>query len=197
MNKSIREVWMPVKGYEGLYEVSNFGKVKRLSGCIYVIDKKQNREYVKPIKENIIHQFLDSSGYRTVNLSKKRTRVHVIVAEAFLEKPRWAECVNHKDGVKSNNFVSNLEWCTNKQNMQHAVKTGLLDVSCLLNYVVRTPVDMLSLDGKFIRSFKSITEAYEFLGIKKYRGSISEVCSGKRNKAYGYFWRYSHEVKAG
>ena len=88
MNKSISEVWMPVKGYEGLYEVSSFGKVKRLSGHIYVIDKKQKREYVKPIREKIIHQFFDSAGYKTVNLSKKRTRVHVIVAEAFLEKPR-------------------------------------------------------------------------------------------------------------
>jgi len=202
MHKQTNEVWRPVKSYEGIYEVSNHGRIKRLQDSILVIDEKQHRKYIKSIKEKIIRQFSDSAGYRAVNLRGTKAslwkieRVHVIVAEAFLPKPAWAECVNHKDGVKSNNFVSNLEWCTNKQNSQHAVRTGLLDTKHLLNYINRTPVDMLSLDGKYIKSFDSIHDAFLFLGIKNYRGSISEVCAGKRHKAYGFSWRYSNEVKA-
>ena len=106
----MEEQWMPVKGYEGLYEVSNTGKVRSL---------KNSRHNVR--KEPLLKkQRLGSWGYPVVALCKEgksiEVLVHRIVAEAFIPNPNGYEVVNHKDEVKTNNLVENLEWCTQKYN---------------------------------------------------------------------------------
>lgn len=105
------EIWKDVVGYEGLYQVSNNGRVKSLTNtCI----RKTH---------------LDANGYELVTLNKNgrktHKRIHRIVAEAFIECPNTKLDVNHKDGNKLNNSVENLEWCTRSQNVTHAFRNGL------------------------------------------------------------------------
>jgi hypothetical protein len=104
------ENWKAVNGYEGLYEVSDKGRVKGL---------KRNR---------ILKNIVDSLGYVRVSLCKenkiKAHKIHRLVAEHFL-KPSEYKIVNHIDGNKENNSVENLEWCNASQNRKHACDTGL------------------------------------------------------------------------
>jgi hypothetical protein len=117
-------IWKDVVGFEGYYEVSNTGLVRRKkTHTIY----KDGR--VAFFSETILKQGLNHKGYSRVFLSKesnKSTRtVHRLVAEAFIPNPEKKATVNHKDLNKQNNSVDNLEWLTNKENMQHAFKNGV------------------------------------------------------------------------
>ena len=120
------EVWKDIKGFEGVYQVSNKGRVKRLATV--TIMKNQVKEWVQPLEEYIFKPALDSKGYQQVILSiggtKRTARVHRLVAEAFLVEPSTElkqECfaagstkvfVNHKDNNPLNNNIENLEWCS-------------------------------------------------------------------------------------
>lgn len=110
----INEIWKSVKGFEGLYEVSNFGEVKSLP---------RNGTILKP---RLLIGFIDSGGYQQVLLSSKRVhkKIHRLVAEAFIPNPDNKPCVNHIDRIKTNNHIDNLEWCTYKENTIHSFNTG-------------------------------------------------------------------------
>ena len=139
--------------------------------------------------KKILKQFYDNNGYLVFNLLGKRTRTHRIIAKTFIPNPKNKLFINHKDGNKSNSNVENLEWCSAKENTQHAIATGLQDVSHLLNYIKKQKVLMLSKNDEVIAKFNSITDAFKFFGVK-YRGCITEVCQGKRKHCFGYKWRY-------
>ena len=115
--------WRPIKDYEGLYEISNTGLVKALEKR--VDSGKCHRTWNSHIKRFGV----DAKGYLRVSLSKegvnKTYKVHRLVATAFIPNPLQLPCVNHIDGNKTNNHVSNLEWCTHSENLKHAFKTGL------------------------------------------------------------------------
>lgn len=114
--KTINEIWKPIKGYEGLYEVSNFGRVKSLN-------------YNRTGEEKIL-KFLENKKYLSVSLWKnkkyKQYKVHRLVAITFIPNPDNKPYVNHLDCDPSNNNVNNLEWCTQKENMQYAGKLNRL-----------------------------------------------------------------------
>ena len=114
------EIWKPIKGFEGLYEVSNYGNVRRVS--------RYGRRWVHPCSRK-----LTKDGYYETALVKdnkyKFVRTHRLVAAAFCENPHNKKEVNHKDGNKLNNCADNLEWCTSSENQIHAYKMGLQKVS--------------------------------------------------------------------
>jgi len=109
------ETWKPIKDYEGLYEVSNLGRVHSIKSGLHL----------KPAAVGDPRL----PGHLIVNLSKngkyKCCLVHRLVATAFIPNPENHPIVNHKDGNKQNNAVENLEWCTQKENVAHALREGL------------------------------------------------------------------------
>ena len=182
----MQEIWKDVVGYEGLYQVSNLGRVKRISAENIVI-----RFDGKVIKRNNIEKMLKLSiekftGYKRIVLCKnglpKKFSVHRLVAIAFIENPNNFPCVNHKDENKLNNCVDNLEWCDHKYNMcygtqsKRGAKKRTKSVYCV------------ELD----ETFNSIKEASEKLGIGNY--CIGKACSGVAKTAGGYHWQYANEV---
>ena len=114
----VEVVRKPIKGYEGHYEVDQFGRVYSVDRIVHVNDNF--REYDKPLKGKRMKQSVHTKGYKTVPLTKdgKTTThyVHRLVAEAFIPNPSNLPFINHKDEDKTNNFVENLEWCTEQYN---------------------------------------------------------------------------------
>lgn len=112
------EIWKPIKGYEGLYEVSNLGRVKSLSF----------RNSRGTFKRDLIMKSENCHGYKRLSLStndvQKGFSVHRLVSQAFISNPDNKTQINHKDYDKTNNHVENLEWCTAKENTRHAVAGG-------------------------------------------------------------------------
>lgn len=110
------EIWRDIEGFEGLYQVSNKGKVKRLKGY----QCKKERE---------LKNKQDKYGYHYVILSKegkaKTLKMHRIVAKEFIPNLDNKPLINHIDGIKTNNHASNLEWCTSSENIKHAFDKGL------------------------------------------------------------------------
>lgn len=168
-------MWKDIKGYEGYYQVSDEGEIRRLL--------KGGR--TKPVKKR-------EGLYYTVCLSKKcekRTfNVHRLVAETFLEKPEGASEVNHKDGNKHNNHLENLEWVTPRENYIHAMEQ-------LNHFPWGKParkVNCLNAEtGEIVASFHSLAEAAKAVGKMSARTSITHVCQGYQQKAYGYKWEYA------
>ena len=118
------EEWKAVVGFEGYYEVSNIGRVRRKAGFTYYKDGR-----IAQFSQTILKPAIDKKGYEKVYLSvgsKKHTvRVHRLVAKAFIDNPDNKETVNHIDCNKRNNCVANLEWASNTENMRHAFSKGI------------------------------------------------------------------------
>lgn len=144
----MKETWYPVKDFNE-YQVSNWGRVKSL----------------RFNKEKILKQGKHPRGYLQVCLKGKVLLVHILIAEAFLVKPNYKVEVNHKDGDKTNNYVSNLEWSTHSENNLHAFKTGLKNsIHSENNYNAKlTNTQVLEIRAKYkwrIITCKMIAEEY-------------------------------------
>lgn len=129
MNKVIlnkcKEEWRPIQGYEGIYEISNEGRIKSLLG--FNGHKYIDRErMLNPYKQKGNENYFRSVITLTKNKQRKSFKVHRLVAKAFIPKEDGRNIINHKDGNPLNNSVNNLEWCTQKENMDHASKNKLL-----------------------------------------------------------------------
>lgn len=171
----IKEVWKDVS-FDKKYQISNLGNFKK--------------------RNKVINGWIQNTGYKTVQINNKKYSIHRLVAEAFIPNPENKPQVNHIDGNKLNNNADNLEWCTCKENVQHAFNTGLMDnalkVIPLLKVRAKT-IEQYDLKGNYLNTFKGSIEAQNYvrsLGIKVNARNIRNVCEGKRNKAGGFYWRY-------
>lgn len=182
----------PVVGYEGYYEVDQFGRVFSLDRTVTVVDG--GRTYEKPLSGKQMKQSMHDKGYKIVSLTKngktKMLFVHRIVAEAFIPNPDNLPMVNHKDEDKTNNFLENLEWCTAAYNRTYgkaverqAKKIRGRESEKRVAVIQRRP------DGSFKERFPSMTEAAKVMDGSI--SAISAVCKGKRKMAYGYLWEYA------
>lgn len=165
----IKEYWKPVVGYEGLYMVSNWGRVKSMN-------------YNHSGKERIMKLHPNDRGYLYVELwknNKRKTfRVHRLVAEAFLPNPYNLPMINHRDENKSNNNVNNLEWCDCKYNNTYGTRIERCS----------KPVVQYTLDGQFVKVWKGAKQA-EREGGFSLKG-ISMCCKGKQKYHKGFIWKY-------
>ena len=179
-----KEYWKPVVGYEGLYEVSNWGRVKSLKRLV-----KSPRGY-RTVCERTLKPTKDSHGYLCVSLHKegkmKFVKIHRLVAEAFIDNPDNLPCVNHKDENPLNNVVSNLEWCTYSYNNSYGTRLERVRDK-QINGKKSKPVFQYDLEGNFIKEWESAAEC----GRNGFhQAHIIDCCKGKYKQHKGFIWRY-------
>ena len=180
----MEEIWKPVVGYEGLYEVSNLGNVRGKNGML----KPQAR------KHGYLSVWLYGNG-GTSKRNGKQFSVHRIVATAFIPNPSGLSEVNHKDECKTNNCAENLEWCSHRQNSVYGTR-GKRIGGANTNGKKSIRIAQYTLDGKLVRVFQSLQEANR-CGFAA--GNICKCAQGKSNysHAYGYKWRYANTDNRG
>jgi hypothetical protein len=126
----MEEIWKDIKGYEGLYQISNLGKVKSLSKQCRYSHSVTNKTHYRITKEKILCNRY-CKGYKTIQLQNKQFRICRLVAIHFIDNPQNKPCVNHIDGNKKNDTINNLEWVTYSENMKHAVNNDLINLKGL------------------------------------------------------------------
>lgn len=167
------EIWKPIKDYEGLYEVSNYGNVRSLF------------RYKKQLKLE-----LTKNGYLRIMLCKNKKRkrylIHRLVAEAFIPNPNNLPQVNHRDENPKNNCVDNLEWCSHEYNCNYGNRNKRI--------IEKSKIKIVQLDknNNCIKIWNSIKEASEFYNISS--SAIVLCLKGKHETCRGYIWRYESEV---
>ena len=163
------EIYKPIQGFPN-YQVSNLGNVKSIN-------------YRHTNKEKVLSPSL-CNGYHSVQLYNenglKKCNIHRLVAEAFIPNPNNYPVVNHKDENKLNNYVENLEWCSQKYNCNYGERNEKIGNR------VRKKITQYSKKGEKIKEWRSLTDASKTLNISK--SDISLCCRGKLKSAGGYKW---------
>lgn len=185
----MEEIWKPIPGYEGYYEVSNTGKVKSVTRIIMRSNGRPQTWYGK-----IKCASSDELGYQRVDLRKegshKKELVHRLVAMAFLPNPDNLPIVNHKDENPSNNNVDNLEWCTQDYNINY----GTCRKRMSQNGTGKHTKKIWKCDKdthERIELFDSIGEAAEKVrGDRAGISAISKCARGINPSAYDYYWEF-------
>jgi len=180
----MEELYKDIIGYEGLYQISNKGNVKSLN-------------YNKTKKEKILKPLYKEGYYRISlhnNITIKWYSIHKLVAIAFIPNPENKPEINHINGIRNDNIVTNLEWCTRSENTLHSFRVlknspnktmlGMKGVLCPNS----TKVLQLTINNKEIKIWNSIIEASKELKIN--HRNISACCLGKRNSAGKYKWKH-------
>lgn len=175
-------MWKDVVGYEGLYQVNEFGEVKSVRRT------KSNNRGFQDVNERLLAQVPDRDGYLRVCLSKDGEHtpklVSRLVAQAFISNPDGLPVVNHKDENKQNNHVENLEWCTVRYNTCYG--NGLLKTAIKQGRAV-----LQIEDDQVIHEYYSTGRASKDTGIPQ--SNIYKTCTGERKSAGGYGWRFKND----
>lgn len=183
----MKEIFKPIDEFNGRYLISNLGRVKSLN-YIY----PGNIGYLKPIQHH--------GGYQVVHLSKDgkiyNRMIHTLVAKAFIPNPENKPIVNHIDGNKANNHVSNLEWVTYKENTAHAIRIGIHDphennVPKGRDNYHSKPVLQFTKDGQFVKRWECMSDAARHIGCNPCM--IVNNASGRTKSAHGFVWKYPND----
>jgi NUMOD4 motif./HNH endonuclease. len=183
----MEEIWKPIKGYEGIYEVSSYGRVRSSERTAERLDRYGNISKYE-VKGRIISQWKRKDGYMSVTLRSMKTQstllVHRLVIETFVPNPDNLQLVNHKDENKSNNNVENLEWCTPSYNNTYN------NIHMKKNMPFKKRVRQMTFDGEVIAEYESAADAARQTGLSN--GGISSSCNGKKGfeRYHGYNWEY-------
>lgn len=178
-----KEIWKPIVGYEGYYEVSNMGRVRSLERRVRFVSK-HGKECTRRVRERILHGTEHCTQHRiTVMLAKegetKRISVHRLVAQAFCENPNDYTEINHIDENPRNNRADNLEWCTRDYNMHYGtIRERVYDKN-------KRPIRAISIDGHEIR-FNSISAAERMKFVKT--TILKAIRTGCMYR--GFYWEY-------
>ena len=165
------EEWRDIEGYEGLYQVSNLGRVKSI------------------VTNKFLIPYDTGFGYLSVKIHNKNLKVHRLVAKAFIPNPDNLPCVNHKSEIRSENYVDNLEWCDYKYNNNYCT-LNKRKADTQTNGKHSKPVCQLTLDNKLVKEWPSVAEVERTLGYN--HSNIVSCCNGTYGfkTAYGYKWEY-------
>ena len=168
------EIWRDIHGYEGKYQVSNYGRIKSL--------------YTNKLKKATIKNW----GYKCVDLylngKRENKTIHRLVAMTFIPNPNGYKVINHIDGNKLNNNVNNLEWCTQSYNIKHSYDNNL-HIPTIEKAINSRKRKILCHQNN--KKYNSIIEAAKDLNLNT--GKICEVCKGTRNHTKGYTFEYIKE----
>lgn len=179
--KDMEEIWKDIKGYEGLYQVSNLGRVR---GLDRFVDLKSGKK--RFVKGRVLKPYLTGGNgcqYYVVDLTNSKTHfVHRLVAETFIPNPNRLNEVNHKDENKLNNKITNLEWCTHAYNVRYSIekirqnhhRTKVLMINKVSNEVVKTYQMMKDVEKDGMKK-QCVSRAIRGV-IKTYRGYIWKKC---------------------
>lgn len=180
------ELWKDIKGFEGLYKVSNMGNVISV----------QRHGFGKKINERKLKNIPSKTGYIVVHLYKDKksyaVNMHRLVGEHFLENIHGYRYINHINAVRHDNNYFNLEWCTPSHNLLHCYKLGRMPTPRPKGASSKysKAVIMYKEDGSFYREFPSLRDVSKFFG-KEHIGNVSTVVNGKRKTLYGYKLKFA------
>lgn len=186
----VKEEWRAIKGYEGLYEISNYGRCRRIS---YPNDTNAKisqfglPHYLKPNhgKWGHVRYALSVDGKTKMKLA------HRMILEAFeVPNPENKPHVNHIDNDPTNNFIENLEWCTHTENMQHMIKCGRKVTYRGKDHIESKRVYQFDKEGNLLHIYESSGEASRETGFLS--GHIREACSGVLKTYKGFIWKYAN-----
>ena len=181
----MKELYKPIPGYEDKYMVSNLGNVMSMN-------------YLNTMKSKVLTPIKHHGGYLIIHLGANKIRlIHTLVAEVFIPNPDNKKYVNHIDGSKHNNTVSNLEWVTSKENMNHAIRNGLRDPHCTnqrsgKGNAQSKPILQYSKDGKLIKRWDCISDAARYY--KCNPCTINNNAAGRIKSVKGFVWKHEGPV---
>ena len=186
MSKEIEE-WRPVVGYEGLYEVSDWGNVRSVDR--YVNSKAGSKAM---LHGKMLKQYTDKDGYQRIGLHKdvisKTVGVHRLVAEAFIPNPNNLPVIDHINGNRQDNRVENLRWFTVKLNNSTQQAKEKKSLAAFKRTDNKVKIRQSSIDGEHIKDYNSSMDIQRELGFE--RAAIIRCCRGKQHTSYGYKWDY-------
>lgn len=180
----MKEIWKDIPGYEGLYQASNFGRIRSLDRTIVRGASRTRGPYKAKLKGKVLAPANGVQGYLVVPLGKNSPscRVHRLIAKAFLPNPENKPMVNHIDGDVKNNRVDNLEWCTSQENQIHARDVLHRKFGAYNN----KPVKCIETGEVFENSIRAAK------GNKQVANRIRMVANGYygRKTCCGYHWKF-------
>lgn len=184
------EIWKDIEGYEGLYQVSNMGRVKSVERTIW----NSGKGCYRTVHERILKPSKTNDGYLQVQLhqdgKKKWYRIHRLVATAFCENPYGYTDVNHIDEDKTNNCANNLEWCSRSYNNNYGTRNKRIAEKLTNNPKISKPVLAIDKRTGLIIEFVSSIEAERETGID--HSNIIKCCQGKYKTSGGFYWYYAN-----
>lgn len=197
------ERWIDIVGYEGSYRISDHGRVLTVGRVVTCAEKPG---YIKNVKQKLKKLRVNRYGYHDVllwrNSKSRHFTIHRLVAVHFLPDRSGRNSINHKDGVKTNNHYLNLEWCTPKENTNHAIQMGLktartkksftlAEISAIKKRSSKSVQQCLS-DGTIVNTFKSIKDASEHLRVNP---NSLYTAIYRRSRSHGYYWKLNLNKK--